>query len=83
MHKEETPLIQEPNKQTKILHILNTKQNKISKFLYSTQMQSQDNSNKKSELKWKHTFSDQNIVWDYAYLMAFRCTNDAKLRNYH
>ena len=27
-------------------------------------------------------FLDQNIDWDSAYLMAFRCTNDVKLRNF-
>ena len=37
--KEENPLTQEPNKQTKTLNILNTKQNEITKFLYSVQLQ--------------------------------------------
>ena len=80
--KEENPLTQEPNKQTKTLNLLNTKQNKITKFLYSVQLQTHDNSNKKSEMKWTNEFLDQNIDWDSAYLMAFRCTNDVKLRNF-
>ena len=76
--KEENPLTQEPNKQTKTLNILNTKQNKITKFLYSAQLQTHDNSNKKSEMKWTNKFLGQNIVWDSAYLMAI----DVKLRNF-
>ena len=80
--KEETPLTQEPNKHTKTLNILNTKQNKITKFLYSDQLQIHDKSNKKSERKWTNEFLGQNIDWDSAYLMAFRCTNDVKLRNF-
>ena len=47
--KEETPRIQEPNDKTKKLNILNAKQNKIIQFLYSSLIQSQDNSNKMSE----------------------------------
>ena len=43
--KEENPLTQEPNKQTKTLNLLNTKQNKITKFLYSVPLQTHDNSN--------------------------------------
>ena len=45
-------------------------------------MQHQDNSNKKSELKWTNEFSYQNIVWYSAYLIEFRCTNDVTLRNF-
>ena len=36
--KEDNPLTQKPNKQTIILNILNTKQYKITKSLYSTQI---------------------------------------------
>ena len=60
---------------------MNTKQNKTT-FLYSTRIQSQDNSNKKLELKWTNECSDQNIVCDSVCLIAFRCTNYVKLRNF-
>ena len=53
-------------------NIMNTKQNKITKFLYSPQLQTHDNSNKKSEMKWTNVFLGQNIVWDSAYVMAVR-----------
>ena len=80
--KRKTHLTQEPNKQTKTLNLLNTKQNKITKFLYSVQLQTHDNSNKKSEMKWTNEFLYHNIDWDSAYLMAFRCTIDVKLRKF-
>ena len=82
MLKEENALTQEPNKQIKTLNILNTKQNEITKFLYIAQLQTHDNSNKKSEMKWKNELLGQNIAWDSTYLMAFRCTNDVKIRNF-
>ena len=33
-------------------------------------------------MKLTNEFLGQNIVWDSAYLMAFWCTNDVKLRNF-
>ena len=80
--KRKTHLHRTPNKQTNTLNLLNTKQNKITKCLYSVQLQTHDNSNKKSEMKWLNEFLGQNIDWNSAYLMAFRCTNDVKLRNF-
>ena len=54
--KEENLLTEEPNKQTKILNILNTKQYRIAKCLYSTLIQAQDNNNKKSEINEQTNF---------------------------
>ena len=36
----------------------------------------------KSQNEMNKRILGQNIVWDSVYLMAFRCTNDVKLRNF-